>query len=91
MPVRQLIRLSVGQPQNFSRLTMRIRKLNFGGIFGGLVCAAAAAAILFLLSKNGAAPLRAVRLVILAALGGAAIGSWIWRLALPADQPKDRF
>ena len=70
---------------------MANRKLNFGGIFGGLVCGGAAAAILYLLSKNGAAPLRAARLVILAALGGAALGNWIWSLASPADQQTDQF
>ena len=68
---------------------MTNRKLNFGGIFGGLVGAGAAAAVLYLLSKNAAAPLRVARLVILAALGGAALGNWIWKLASPADQQQD--
>jgi len=70
---------------------MTKRKLNFGGIFGGLTCGAAAAAILYLLSKNGVPPWRALRLVILAAIGGAALGNWIWKLASPPEQPEDQF
>jgi len=70
---------------------MTNRKLNVGGIFGGLICAAAAAAIFYMLSRNGAMPARGIRVVILAALGGAALGNWIWRLALPAEHQEGRF
>ena len=70
---------------------MTNRKLNFGGIFGGLVCGAAAAAILYVLSRNGAGAARGIRVVILAALGGAALGNWIWRLAQPTEHQEDKF
>ena len=69
---------------------MTNRKLNFGGIFGGLVCGGAASAILYLLSKNGFPHWRALRLVIVAAVGGAALGNWIWRLASPPQQREDQ-
>ena len=59
-----------------------IRKFNFGGAFGGVVCAGAAAAILYMLS-NGQFPTRGIKLVALAGFGGAALGNWIWRLAEP--------
>ncbi len=60
----------------------KFRKFNFGGAFGGLVCAGAAAAILYMLS-NGHFPVRSIKLVALAGFGGAALGNWIWRLAEP--------
>jgi hypothetical protein len=63
-------------------------KLNFGGIFGGLVGAGASIAILYLLSNNGGFRPRLLRLVALAAFGGAALGNWIWSLALPSESPK---
>jgi hypothetical protein len=61
---------------------MKLRKFNIGGLFGGLVCAAAAAAILYMLSK-GDFPMKGIKLVALAGFGGAALGNWIWRLAEP--------
>ena len=64
---------------------MKLRKFNFGGLFGALVCAGAAAIILYMLS-DGACPVRGIKglkLVALAGFGGAALGNWIWRLAEP--------
>ena len=64
---------------------MKLRKFNFGGLFGGLVCAGAAAAILYVLS-NGDFPMKGIKgikLVALAGFCGAALGNWIWRLAEP--------
>ena len=87
MPVGRFFHVtSAGE---FRAAGMTNRKLNFGGIFGGLVCGGAAAAVFYLLSRNGAAPLRAIRMVILAALGGAALGNWIWRLALPTEHQEN--
>jgi hypothetical protein len=63
-------------------------KLNFGGIFGGTVCAVAAIAVLYLLSNQGGIRPRSYKLVALAAFGGAALGNWIWSLALP-NQPEE--
>jgi hypothetical protein len=60
-------------------------KLNFGGIFGGAVCAVA---VLYLLSNQGQIPPRSYKLIALAAFGGAALGNWIWRLSLPRE-PQD--
>lgn len=60
----------------------KFRKFNFGGAFGGVVCAGAAVAILYMLS-NGNFPTRGIKLVALAGLGGAALGNWIWKLAEP--------
>jgi hypothetical protein len=75
---------------------MKLRKFNFGGLFGGLVCAAASAAILYMLS-NGDFPTKGIKLVALAGFGGAALGNWIWRLAEPKtaddvlwDKPLNR-
>jgi hypothetical protein len=62
---------------------MKIGRFNFGGIFGGLVCAAAAAAIIYLLA-NQHFPMKAIKVVALAGFGGAAVGNWIWSLATPA-------
>jgi hypothetical protein len=59
-------------------------QLNFGSVFGAVVCAAAAAIILYLLSDK-AFPPRAVKFVAMAGLGGAALGNWIWSLAAPSD------
>lgn len=61
---------------------MKLRKFNFGGVFGGIVCAGAALAILYLLS-DGEFKIRAIKVVALAGFGGAALGNWIWRLAEP--------
>lgn len=58
--------------------------LNFGGWFGAVVCGGAAAAILYLLA-HGKFPTRGLKLVILAAVGGATVGNWIWKLALPTE------
>jgi hypothetical protein len=58
--------------------------LNFGSIFGAVVCGSAAAAILYLLSNNVFPP-RSIKFVAMAALGGAALGNWIWSLAAPSD------
>jgi hypothetical protein len=63
---------------------MKNLKLNLGGIFGGVVCAAAAVAILYLLSNNDV-PRRGYKLIGLAAFGGAAVGNWIWSLTLPSE------
>jgi hypothetical protein len=63
-------------------------KLNFGGIFGGAMCAIGAIAVLYLLSNQGQIRPRSYKLIALAAFGGAAVGNWIWRLALPR-QPQD--
>jgi hypothetical protein len=60
-------------------------KLNFGGIFGGIIAAGGAIAIVLLLSNNGGIPPRTFKLVGLAAFGGAALGNWIWSLALPNE------
>jgi len=60
-------------------------KLNFGGIFGGLIGAGGAIAVVYLISNNNGIPPRTFRLVGLAAFGGAALGNWIWRLALPSE------
>lgn len=62
-------------------------KLNFGGIFGGLVGAGGAIAVVYLISNNGIPP-RSLKLVGLAAFGGAALGNWIWKLALP-NEPQN--
>jgi hypothetical protein len=59
-------------------------KLNFGGIFGGFVGAGAAIAILYLLSNHVGFRPRLLKLVGLAAFGGAALGNWIWSFALPS-------
>ena len=64
---------------------MKVRKFNFGGIFGGLICAAAAAAIIYLLADQHF-PLKAIKIVAVAGFGGAALGSWIWGLAAPPAQ-----
>ena len=64
---------------------MKLRKFNFGGLFGALVCTGAAVLILYLLS-DGQFPIqgfKGVKLVALAGFGGAALGNWIWRLAEP--------
>ena len=61
-------------------------KLNFGGIFGGIVGAGAAIAILYLLTNNAGFRPRLLKLVGLAAFGGAALGNWIWSLALPSER-----
>jgi hypothetical protein len=61
---------------------MKLRKFNFGGLFGGLVCAGAAIIILYLLSE-GEFKFRGIKLIALAGFGGAALGNWIWRLAEP--------
>jgi hypothetical protein len=63
---------------------MLIRRFNFGGIFGGIVCAAAAAAIVYLLSNRDFPP-RAIKVVALAGFVGAAVGNWIWGLAAPSE------
>jgi hypothetical protein len=63
-------------------ISMKLRKLNFGGIFGGVVCAAAAVAIIYLLSDHAFRP-RSLKAVALAGFLGAAAGNWIWRLAEP--------
>ena len=63
---------------------MTFRKLNFGSIAGGMIAGGCALAILYLL--NNGIPRRGFRLVTLAALGGAALGNWIWQLALPSEQ-----
>jgi hypothetical protein len=65
---------------------MKIGKLNFGGMFGGVVCGAAAAAIVYLLSHGF--PLRAIKVIALAGFAGAALGNWIWGLAAPAEEPS---
>lgn len=62
---------------------MKAGKFNFGGIFGGLVSAAGAAVVVYLLA-NQHFPVKAIKIVALAGFGGAALGSWIWRLATPA-------
>jgi hypothetical protein len=62
---------------------MKIGKFNFGGVFGGLVCAAAAAAVIYLLA-NQHFPMKGIKLVALAGFGGAALGNWIWSFATPA-------
>jgi hypothetical protein len=67
---------------------MKNLKLNFGGIFGGIVGAGASIAIVCLLSNNGGFPPKALKLVGLAAFGGAALGNWIWTLALP-NEPQN--
>jgi hypothetical protein len=69
-----------------STMFMRFQRLNFGGIFGGVVCAGGAIAIVYLLS-NGGVPARSFKVIAMAALGGSALGNWIWRLALPAETP----
>lgn len=61
----------------------KFRKFNFGGVFGGVVCAGAAAAIIYLVS-NGHFPTKSIKLIALAGFGGMALGNWIWRLAEPA-------
>jgi hypothetical protein len=60
-------------------------RLNFGGLFGGLVGAGATIAIIYLLSNGGDFRPRYLKLVALAAFGGAALGNWIWSLAQPRD------
>jgi len=64
---------------------MKNLKLNFGGIFGGIVGVGASIAIFCLLSKDGEFPPKALKLVGLAAFGGAALGNWIWKMALPSE------
>jgi hypothetical protein len=66
---------------------MKNLRLNFGAVFGGLVGAGAVIAILVILS-NGGFPRRGLKLVVLAAFGGAALGNWIWSLAQP-DEPQE--
>jgi hypothetical protein len=63
-------------------------KLNFGGVVGAVICLAAAAAVLYVLANNGGFPRRGAKVVIFAAIGGAALGNWIWNWALPSDTPK---
>jgi hypothetical protein len=62
---------------------MKNFKLNFGGVFGGLIGTAAVIAIVFVMSANGGFPPRGLKLVALAAFGGAAPGNWIWNLLNP--------
>jgi hypothetical protein len=64
---------------------MKNLKLNFGGIFGAIVGVGASIAIICLLSKGGDFPPRALKLVGLAAFGGAALGNWIWKIAQPSE------
>ena len=68
---------------------MRLAKLNFGGIFGGLLCGVAAAAIIYLLSDGF--PVRSIKIVALAAFAGATLGNWIWSLAAPAESQGFEF
>jgi hypothetical protein len=63
-------------------------KLNFGSVFGGIVCGGAAVAILYLLSNNGGLPRRTVRIVMFAAAGGAALGNWIWSRQSPSNRQQ---
>jgi hypothetical protein len=65
-------------------------QLNFGSIFGFVVAGAGAAAVLYLLSNNGRFPALAIKMSILAAIGGATLGNWIWSLATPKE-PDDFF
>jgi hypothetical protein len=67
---------------------MKNLKLNFGGIFGGVVGAGAAIAILYILSQPGGFRPRGLKLVALAAFGGAALGNWIWSPAQPGETPE---
>lgn len=64
---------------------MRFSNLNFGGFFGAAVCGGAGAAILYLLANNGRFPTSGIKLVILAAVGGATLGNWIWTWAQPKE------
>jgi hypothetical protein len=66
---------------------MRNLRLTFGSVFGLIVGGGAAAAILYLLSPNGNFPPRGIRIVLFAAMGGAALGNWIWSLASPPPPP----
>ena len=59
-------------------------KANFGSFFGGAVCAVAAGVILYLISNNTFPP-RGLKFVAMAALGGAALGNWIWSFAAPSE------
>jgi hypothetical protein len=62
---------------------MEIFKLNFGGVFGGLIGTGAVIAIISIMSANGGFPPGGSKLVALAAFGGAALGNWIWSLLNP--------
>jgi len=67
-------------------LGMKISKLNFGGFAGGAICLGGAIAILMLLNNGHGIPRGSVKLIIFATIGGAALGNWIWQLALPNQQ-----
>lgn len=61
---------------------LKLRKFNFGGVFGGLVCAVAAGVIIYVVSNHDF-PVKSIKLIALAGFGGAALGNWIWGLATP--------
>lgn len=60
-----------------SGTSMKNINLNAGGLIGALACGAIAAAIVFLtvdMQKDG----RPAKLVILAVIGGAFVGNFLW-------------